>query len=95
MAQATAYATGVLWSYFWNSRWTFSDAPAGSFFRFLVVQSACLAVSAGAVGALVDVLGFPATTAWLLVMALITIVNFIAVRYWAFGERHRKITVQN
>jgi len=86
IAQAFAYAIGIGWSYLWNSRWTFAGSPGGRFARFLAVQLACLAVSALAVGALVDVAGLPPTVSWLTVMAVITVANFLATRYWVFAE---------
>ena len=85
IAQAVAYAAGVGWSFYWNRRWTFSAAPKGRFWRFLAVQVGCLISSSLVVGFLVDDIGVPATPAWIFVMAVITILNFLAVRFWAFS----------
>jgi putative flippase GtrA len=85
IAQAVAYAAGVGWSFFWNRRWTFSAVPNGRFWRFLIVQLGCLISSSLAVGFLVDNVGLPATPVWIFVMAAITILNFLAVRFWAFA----------
>ena len=86
IAQAFAYAIGIGWSYLLNSRWTFAGSPGGRFARFLAVQLTCLAVSALALGALVDVAGLPPTLCWIAVMAAITVGNFLAIRYWAFAD---------
>ena len=88
LAQALSYGAGILWSWVWNRRWTFrSHAPAArSLARFTAVQLALLASSAGLVGWAVDLRGWPATPAWIVVLALVTAVNFGLQRGYVFAE---------
>ena len=86
IAQAAAYAAGTGWSYYWNSRWAFSSAPRRRFTRFFAVQLACLASSSLALGVLIDWAGLPPTLSWLAVMTVITVVNYVALRSWAFAR---------
>ena len=88
-AQALAYAAGILWSFTWNRRWTFGDR--GPLTRplaaFAATQGALLALTSGALGLAVDVLGAPATPAWLAVMAGATLLNYLAQRHLVFAAR--------
>lgn len=87
VAQALAYAAGILWSFFWNRRWTFGDrAPlARTFVAFAASQALLLVATASALGLAVDLLGAPPGASWLAVMSLATIVNYAAQRYLIFA----------
>ena len=89
LAQAAGYAAGTLWSYHWNARWTFQTQPSGfrMFFRFVALQLSLLATSALTIGYLVDYLEFPVTVTWIAVAAVMTILNFLGMRYLVFRER--------
>lgn len=87
IAQIVSYAAGILWSYVWNSRLTFSSSlSASGFWRFGVIQILLLAFSAAMMGLLVDTLHLPATLSWLGVMAVVTIANFLALRRFVYDR---------
>jgi putative flippase GtrA len=85
-AQGIAYTLGTLWSYYWNRRWTFQSKGkvAGEASRFFSLQIGFMLLSSALLGLLVDRAHFPSAPCWLLVSALITLLNFVASRYWAF-----------
>lgn len=87
-SQAAAYLCGMLWSYFFNSRWTFSDKyrSRASFARFVILQIGLMLLSSLAIGALVDRFLLSPAYSWLLIMALITIVNYLCNNHWVFAE---------
>ena len=87
LAQALGYGAGIFWSFHWNRKWTFAvdDASLRRFSRFIVSQGLLLAFSAVAMGVTVGYLDFPPTVAWLAVMTVVTIVNFILNRVWVFA----------
>jgi putative flippase GtrA len=88
LAQALAYAAGICWSYAWNSRWTFGQAAysRAQFVRFVVTQLSLLAASSVLIGIAVDALRLHATASWVVVMALVTIVNYLVTKHWVFGR---------
>jgi putative flippase GtrA len=87
-AQCISYAVGMVWSYYWNRRWTFqSQAKVTSeASRFFTLQLAFMVVSAGLLGLLVDRMHLPSGAAWLAVMTFVTAANFLASRFWAFKK---------
>jgi putative flippase GtrA len=88
VAQGLAYALGTAWSYYWNRRWTFQsrDRVASEAGRFLSLQLGFLLLSSSLLGLLVDHAHLPAGPSWLAVAVLITVLNFVASRYWAFRK---------
>lgn len=86
ISQLVGYALGTAWSFYFNSRWTFkSTTPVKRrAARFTALQLALWLVSAASIGLTVDVMGLPPTLSWLAIMAVLTVVNFLASRYWAF-----------
>jgi putative flippase GtrA len=85
-AQGVGYTLGGLWSYYWNRRWTFQSRGkvAGEASRFLSLQFGFMLLSSMLLGLLVDHAHLPSWPCWLAVSALITVLNFVASRYWAF-----------
>jgi putative flippase GtrA len=85
-AQVAGYSAGVLWSYYWNRRWSFRSSRnvEAEFPRFLTAQLLCLSLSTAAMWTACDYARFPATWAWAVVMAGITIINFSLLQYWVF-----------
>lgn len=88
-SQGMAYATGIVWSFFWNRIWTFrSDGRVYSEgIRFLAVQMAMLLLSSFYMWIAVDRFGGPVNVNWLGVMFLVTILNFSLLRVWVFKSR--------
>ena len=89
-AQGIAYTIGTLWSYYWNRRWTFQSQGkvASEASRFFGLQIGFMLLSSALLGVLVDHAHFPPWPCWFAVSALITILNFLASRYWAFKPAH-------
>jgi putative flippase GtrA len=89
-AQGIAYTLGTLWSYYWNRRWTFQSQGkvAGEASRFFSLQIGFMLLSSLLLGLLVDHARLPPWPCWLGVSALITVLNFVASRYWAFKSPH-------
>ena len=87
-AQCVSYIAGMVWSYYWNRRWTFqSEAKVSSeASRFFTLQIGFMVVSAGLLGLLVDRMHLPSGASWLAVMTLVTAANFLASRFWAFKK---------
>jgi putative flippase GtrA len=85
-AQGVAYTIGTLWSYYWNRRWTFQSQGkvASEAGRFISLQIGFMLLSAALLGLLVDRAHLPSTPCWLGVSVLVTALNFVASRYWAF-----------
>ncbi|HEY1533240.1 MAG TPA: GtrA family protein [Polyangiaceae bacterium] len=85
-AQGIAYTLGTLWSYYWNRRWTFQSQGkvAGEASRFFSLQIGFMLLSSALLGLLVDRAHLPSGPCWLAVSAAITLLNFVASRYWAF-----------
>lgn len=84
------YTVGTCWSFFWNRRWTFRStaAPvAGQAVRFVTLQAVLGLLSAAAIGVSVDHFRLPATLTWLCVTVVITVVNFLLSRHWAFRQK--------
>jgi len=87
-SQAVSYAVGILWSYAWNSRWTFEQASYSrtQFIKFILAQLSLLAASALLLGLAVDILQLHATASWIAIMALITLVNYVVTKKWVFAR---------
>lgn len=89
LAQLASYGAGIAWSYLWNRRWTFaSRGPRGpEAGRFVVSQLLIMVGSAVLLSAVVERTAFGPTVAWCVVMALVTVVNFLVLRLWVFPAR--------
>jgi putative flippase GtrA len=87
LAQAIAYGAGTFWSYAWNRKWVFGsrDRVIEEGSRFLLVQVSLMLVSIAAIGVAADGLGTDPVRAWITVMAVITILNFLLLRWWTFA----------
>ena len=86
LAQAIAYGAGTFWSYAWNRIWVFGsrDRVIEEGSRFLAVQVSLMLISIAAIGVAVDGLGTDPVLAWMTVMVVITILNFLLLKWWAF-----------
>jgi putative flippase GtrA len=86
VSQALSYFVGMLWSYYWNRRWTFKSQAnvASEAARFFSLQVGFLVLSASLLGVLVDHLHENPTASWLGTAVLCTVLNFVASRFWAF-----------
>ena len=87
VAQGVSYGAGMLWSLYWNRRWTFKSASSGDSKeagRFLGLQIGFLILSSVLVKWLVEYEHVHSLIAWFAVAAFVTVLNFVASRYWAF-----------
>lgn len=87
-SQVISYSISTCWSYYWNRRWTFQSQGrvASEAVRFFTLQTGFMLLSSTLLGLLVDRKHFPAAPSWLGVVAFITVLNFLASRYWAFKK---------
>jgi putative flippase GtrA len=87
-SQFLSYTISTIWSYYWNRRWTFQSQGkvASEALRFFSVQSGFMLLSTTLLGLLVDREHFPTLPSWAGTVALITVLNFLASRYWAFKK---------
>jgi putative flippase GtrA len=86
LAMGVSYAAGMIWSYYWNRRWTFKSQSnvAGEAGRFFGLQIGFLCLSSALMGLLVGHAHLHKLVAWFVVAVSITVLNFVASRYWAF-----------
>jgi len=88
LSQLASYAAGTIWSFVWNRRYTFrsSSRIGPQAIRFLLLQALLAVSSSILVGAGVDVLGLSPLPTWVVVMAAITIANYLGCRSWVFRQ---------
>ena len=86
IAQIVSYSVGIAWSYLWNRTLVFAsrDRILGEGARFVVVQVGLMITSAAAIGLAVDGYGIGPLWAWVGVMAVVTLSNYLLLRLWAF-----------
>lgn len=87
-AQCASYVVGMIWSYYWNRRWTFQSQGrvASEASRFFASQIGFMLVSSFLLGVLVDRWHWPPGASWLGVMTFVTLSNFGVSRYWSFKQ---------
>ena len=86
LSQLLSYSCGISWSFYWNRRVTFKATgsvikQAG---RFISLQVCLGIISVVLIGYMVDFLDGPPTLSWVVVMTVITIINYILSKSWAF-----------
>lgn len=86
MAQALSYSAGIVWSYYWNGRWTFrmNFRQGSTFMRFLLWQLTLMAISSISIGVWVDRSSLAPGITWVLVMIPVTVLNFVGTRQFVF-----------
>ena len=99
VAQIVSYSAGILWSFIWNRLWVFQskERVINEGFRFLVVQISLLLASALMIGLAVDIFNTHRIWAWIIVMAIITLLNYALLKFWAFrnGKNPSEIKIQH
>jgi len=85
-SQCLSYTAGIIWSFIWNKRWTFSEKPNrwASFAPFLTLQLILLLISAFALDIAKGNLDWNINLIWGCVMAVSTAVNFVMTKYLVF-----------
>jgi len=89
LSQAAGYSAGTLNSYVLNRSWTFR--AGGRFFspalvKFLALSLAMLAFSTGILYLAYDLGGLPKLAAKIVATGVTMVVNFLASRFWVFGQ---------
>lgn len=85
-SQPLSYSAGIVWSYFWNRKWTFqsNSKVRQEFAGFVTIQFLLLLLSTLMVYLIVDTWNANATVGWVLVMTFITILNFLLTKEFVF-----------
>ena len=86
LAQAISYSAGIVWSFYWNGRWTFrvNSLQRSTFVRFLLWQLTLLALSSILIAVWVNQSSLAAGIIWILVMGPVTLLNFTGTRWFVF-----------
>ncbi len=86
VAQMASYGLGSMWSFYWNRGWTFGaeDRVLRQALRFTLVQGLLLMASSVLMSVTVDMWSWPAAPTWITVMAFITVLNYLSLKYWVF-----------
>lgn len=86
LAMSLLYAIGVLQTFVFNKRWSFSHhgAAAAPFFRYVVVYGLGYALNFGALVVFVDIGGQPHRIVQAVMIVLIALLTFLSQKYWVF-----------
>jgi putative flippase GtrA len=79
--------TGILWSFTWNRKWTFSEKEHSwkAFIPFLIVQLSLLLVSASSISFTEQHLpGWNINIIWIVIMVFMTFANFLLTKHLVF-----------
>jgi putative flippase GtrA len=93
-SQCLGYAAGIVWSFIWNKKWTFSftNISYSVFFSFLFLQLILLITSAFLLAIAKASINWNINLIWVVVTAIITIINFLFTKFLVFkdnGELNR------
>ena len=83
-------------SFLLNKIWTF-QAEGGTYrqlLRFVVINLVALLLSTSSMFLLVDVLGGPYIATWFVVIAPVTILSYLANKFWAFSNTANVLTTK-
>jgi len=85
-ANAAGFAAGMANSFLWNKLWTFKAVAEThtQARRFIVVNLTCLLFSTAAIFVLTDLNNLPYNIVWVVTMGFVTVINFVASKYWVF-----------
>jgi putative flippase GtrA len=92
LSQCLSYATGIVWSFYLNRSYTFSDSrPAKkTFISFLLVQLSLMLFSSFLLEKTELLLTWNINLLWCVVMAIITVINFILTRLLVFNDTSQR-----
>ena len=87
ICQLISYSSGILWSFFWNRILTFKSkgSVTRQAVKFVILQVFLAVISAGAISAGIDLFHFQIQFTWIVVMSVITVINFVLSKFWAFA----------
>jgi putative flippase GtrA len=94
-AMTVLYVVGVLQSFYFNKRWSFShDGLASSaLVRYLATYAFFYLLNIGSLFLFVDQLGLPHAWVQALTMLAIIVPLFLAQRYWVFPQTPQRMSV--
>jgi putative flippase GtrA len=86
LANIFGYGAGIINSFIWNKYWTFQvkRVIAVQFRRFLAINFFCLVLSSASLFLFTDYLGWSYLLVWFITMGTITMINFVASKFWVF-----------
>lgn len=86
LANILGYGAGIANSFIWNKFWTFrAKSQTGvQFIRFLLLNLSCLLLSSASLFLFTDYLGWSYLPVWFVTMGFVTVINFMASKYWVF-----------
>ena len=92
IAQSMAYCIASMWSYALNKRWTFKNTGGrkNSGMRFAISQLAMYLIHTSSLSLLVDFLHWHARLTWFGLTAIVTVLNFLVLKYWVFPKENSK-----
>ncbi len=87
-SQLFSYTSGILWSFYWNNKWTFdrSNCNKEDFIKFASTQLFLLLLSTVLMHLAATYIQYNLMITWLVVMANITILNFLCSKYLVFKQ---------
>ena len=86
VSQIFSYSAGIIWSFIWNRKWTFksNNNAYKEFLLFVFSQLILLALSSLMLYVVIDKYHYSASLGWIVVMAIITIINFFTLKFLIF-----------
>jgi putative flippase GtrA len=89
ISQGISYCCGILWSFIWNKKWSFSEKGGNNrslFSKFVALQILLLFLSTWLIQFLISFLLFGKNIAWFCTMFIITLLNFSTLKLWVFRK---------
>jgi len=85
-SQSFSYSAGILWSFYWNAKWTFTSKRKKSslLISFVLLQITLLFLSSFMIETFKRNLGWNISLIWFLVMFAITVTNFLSSKILIF-----------
>ena len=89
LGNAVGYAAGIINSFYWNSRYVFSDMKQdkkSTFIKMTICYSTTYFLQAGLLYVLVNLLHVSNLAAPIICIVVATPINFVFNKFWAFGN---------
>jgi putative flippase GtrA len=85
-SQFFSYMSGIIWSYFWNKNWTFSEKKHKNrtFIPFSIIQVSLMGLSVISIKYAIENYDYNVSLIWFFVMSIITLLNFILTKWVVF-----------
>jgi putative flippase GtrA len=88
-ANVLGFVAGMANSFVWNRLWTFKslEKTHKQAIRFVITNIACLLLSTASIFVCTDLNHWPYKPVWFITMVFVTVINFIASKYWVFASK--------